>query len=66
VCSSDLQLPVGLIRFAARLMNKASLADRLVESLVIDGSKAREMFGWKPPLTMDEQLKKIALHDSRI
>jgi nucleoside-diphosphate-sugar epimerase len=66
-CKSQFhQLPVGLIRFAARLMNKASLADRLVESLVIDGSKAREMFGWKPPLTMDEQLKKIALHDSRI
>jgi len=59
-------LPVGVIRFAARLMNKSSLADRLLGSLVIDGSKAREMLGWRPPFSMDEQLKKMAIHDSRI
>jgi nucleoside-diphosphate-sugar epimerase len=61
-----LPLPVGLIRFAAQLIGKASHADRLLNSLVIDGSKAREMLGWSPPVTMDEQLKKMALHDSHI
>jgi len=61
-----LPIHVGVIRFAARLMNKASLADRLLGSLVIDGSKAREMLGWSPSFTMDEQLKKMALHDSYI
>ncbi len=66
-CTSHLlPLPVGLIRFAARLMSKASLADRLLGSLVIDGAKARETLGWSPPVTMDEQLKKMALHDSHI
>ena len=66
-CTSHLfPLPVGLIRFAARLMSKASLADRLLGSLVIDGSKAREMLGWSPPVTLDEQLKKMALYDSHI
>jgi nucleoside-diphosphate-sugar epimerase len=61
-----LPLPAGLIRFVARLMSKASLADRLLGSLVIDGSKAREMLGWHPPLTMDEQLQRMVLHDSHI
>ncbi len=61
-----LPLPVGVIQFAARLMNKASLADCLVGSLVIDGSKARDMLGWRPLVTMDEQLKKMALHDPNI
>jgi nucleoside-diphosphate-sugar epimerase len=61
-----LPLPPGLIRFAARLISNAPLADRLLGSLVIDGSKAREMLGWNPPVTMDEQLKKMALHDSHI
>lgn len=61
-----LPLPVGVIRFAAGLMNKTSLADRLVGSLVIDGSKARNMLGWTPPLSMDEQLIKMALYDAHI
>ena len=66
-CNSHLlPLPVGGIRFAARLMSKASIADRLLGSLVIDDSKAREMLGWRPPVTMDEQLQRMALHDSHI
>ena len=61
-----LPLPAGGVRFAARLINKEFLADRLLGSLLIDGSKAQEMLGWSPPFTMDEQLKKMALHDSHI
>lgn len=64
--SHFLPLPVWGIRFAARLMNNKSLADRLLGSLVIDDSKAREMLGWRPPVTMDEQLQRMALHDSHI
>lgn len=61
-----LPMPNWAIRFAARLMNKAPLADRFLGSLVIDNSKAREMLGWRPSFTMDEQLKKMAIHDSHI
>lgn len=57
-------LPVGVIKVTARLMNKASLADRLLGSLILDGSKAWEMLGWSPSVTMDEQLKKMAFYDS--
>lgn len=66
-CNTQLlPIPTGVIRFAARLINKAPLADRLLGSLVIDGSKARELLGWSPPLTMDEQLSKMAQYDAHI
>lgn len=56
----------SLVRLAARCTGNASLAKRLFGSLVIDDSNARQMLGWHPPTTMDEQLKKMALHDSRV
>lgn len=58
--------PVGLMYVAARLIGKGSVADRLFGSLAVDNSKARQMLGWHPPSSMDEQLKKMALHDSRV
>lgn len=64
-CKSQLfSVPVGLMRLAARCTGKSSLADRLFGSLVVDDSKARQMLGWHPPSSMDEQLQKMALHDS--
>ncbi len=55
---------VDLMRLAAPCTRKSSLADRLFGSLVVDNSKARQMLGWRPPSSMDEQLQKMALHDS--
>lgn len=60
------RVPEGLMRVAARWMGKASITDRLFGSLVIDDSKARKMLGWYPQLSMDEQLQKMAQHDSRV
>lgn len=66
-CSNRLfSVPVGLIRLAARCAGKSSLADRLLGSLTIDDSKARQMLGWYPPVSMDEQLKKMAQYDSLV
>lgn len=59
-------VPVRLMHMVARWMGKASVADRLLGSLVVDDSKARQMLGWHPPSSMDEQLQKMALHDSRV
>jgi nucleoside-diphosphate-sugar epimerase len=59
-------VPVGLMRLAARFTGKSSLADRLFGSLVVDDSKARQMLGWHPPSTMDDQLQRMALHDLRV
>jgi len=55
-----LPVPVGLMRFFAKLLGKEDVANRLFGSLQVDSSKARDLLDWKPVITMDEQLKKIA------
>ncbi len=66
-CSSRLfSVPVGLMRLAAKYTGKSAAAERLLGSLVIDDSKARYMLGWRPSVSMDEQLQKMALHDSSV
>jgi nucleoside-diphosphate-sugar epimerase len=59
-------VPTRLIRLLASTMGKGAMADRLLGSLVVDSSKAQRLLGWKPLVSMDEQLQKMALHDSRI
>jgi len=51
-------VPVNLMRLAAKLVGKGAVADRLFDSLQVDSSKARALLGWKPVITMDEELKK--------
>ena len=53
-------VPVSWMRFAAGLIGKADVANRLFGSLQVGSSKARKLLGWQPVITMDEQLKKIA------
>lgn len=60
-----LPIPDLWIQTAARLLGKRAVADRLLGSLVVDTSKARGLLGWKPVVSMDEQLEKMAFHDSR-
>lgn len=60
-----LPVPVGLMRGAARLLGKTAVADRLLGSLQVDASKARDLLGWTPPVTMHEQLRKMALYDAQ-
>ena len=55
-----LPVPVSWMRFAARLIGKRDVANRLFSSLLIDSSKARDLLGWHPVTSMDQQLKKIA------
>jgi len=52
-------VPVGLMTFVAKLLGKEDVANRLFGSLQVDSTKARALLGWKPVVTMDEQLKKI-------
>lgn len=53
-------VPLSLMNFAARLIGKGDMANRLFGSLQVDSSKARDLLGWMPITTMDEQLKKTA------
>lgn len=52
-------VPPAWMRFGARLLGKTAAADRLLGSLVIDSSKARALLGWRPVVTMDEQLRQL-------
>jgi nucleoside-diphosphate-sugar epimerase len=58
-----LPVPTGLMRFSARLMGKGEVANRLFGSLQVDSSKARELLGWQPVITMPEQLLKTVAAD---
>lgn len=61
-----LPIPVSWIKTVAGFLGKSDVADRLLGSLVVDSSKARELLGCKPVVSMDMQLKKMASHDSCI
>jgi len=55
-----LPIPISIMTLAAKLLGKGDMANRLFGSLQVDSSKARDLLGWKPVITMDEQLKKMA------
>ena len=54
-------LPLGAVHnkrsFVAGLLGKKDVADRLFGSLQVDSSKARDLLGWTPVVTMDEGLR---------
>jgi nucleoside-diphosphate-sugar epimerase len=52
-------VPVFIMTFIAKLLGKGAVANRLFGSLQVDSSKARELLGWQPVVTMDEQLSKM-------
>lgn len=69
-----LPIPVGIMRFVAKLLGKEAVADRLFGSLQVDISKARNLLGWAPLISVDEGLRRFvadmpisqAMGDSKI
>jgi nucleoside-diphosphate-sugar epimerase len=59
-----LPVPAPWIYAAATIFGKGAVAQRLLGSLAVDNSKARELLGWTPVISMDEQLQKMARYDS--
>lgn len=53
-----LPIPVPIMEFCARAIGKDEIARRLFGSLHVDCSKARDLLGWEPVITMAEQLEK--------
>ena len=51
--------PVFIMIFLADILGKRDIANRLFGSLQVDSSKAHDLLGWTPVVTMDEQLAKI-------
>lgn len=55
-----ISFPVNIMKTFARLAGRKDFSDRLFQSLVVDSSKAFELLGWKPVISMKEQLSKMA------
>ena len=55
-----LPVPQILLKSGLELIGKGDVAQRLCGSLQVDISKARNLLGWKPPLSMDEGLLQTA------
>jgi UDP-glucose 4-epimerase len=55
-------VPTTVLMAGATLLGKREVATRLCGSLQVDITKARELLGWLPPITMDEGLRASARH----
>jgi nucleoside-diphosphate-sugar epimerase len=51
-------VPAGMLTFGAGLLGKKAVAQRLLGSLQVDISKARNLLGWEPPLSVEEGLRR--------
>lgn len=51
-------VPAGMLMFGATLLGKKAAAQRFLGSLQVDISKARNVLGWEPPLTLEEGLRR--------
>lgn len=51
-----ISFPGVLLRASARVFGKKSMANRLLDNLQVDARKAQRLLGWRPTMTMDEQL----------
>lgn len=55
-----LPVPASLLEFAAAMVGKRAVARRLCGNLQVDISKARNILGWYPPVSVDEGLRRTA------
>ncbi len=51
-------VPVAWMRLAAQLTGREATISRLVDSLVIDSSKASRLLGWKPPFAFEAGIRR--------
>lgn len=60
VSSRLFPFPLTLLEFAANVVGRKAMVNRLCGSLQVDIGKARSLLGWNPPLTLDQGLMKVA------
>lgn len=51
-------VPAGLLMLVATLLGNKAVAQRLLGSLQVDISKARDLLGWQPPVSVAEGLRR--------
>jgi nucleoside-diphosphate-sugar epimerase len=57
--------PASLLMLGATVLGKKAVAQRLLGSLQVDISKARNLLGWEPPVSVEEGLKRCFSADAR-
>ncbi|MBK8892427.1 MAG: SDR family oxidoreductase [Dechloromonas sp.] len=57
-----IQVPAGLIVFGAKLIGRPGIAQRLCGSLQADIGKTKALLGWSSPISVDEGLRRTAVH----
>ncbi|UZZ08807.1 SDR family oxidoreductase [Ectopseudomonas mendocina] len=57
-------VPAALLSLGAALLGKRAVAQRLLGSLQVDISKARELLGWEPPVSVQEGLRRCVRDSS--
>ena len=53
-------VPPGLLKLGATLLNKPGIYQRLCGSLQLDIAKTRQLLDWTPPVSVDEGLRRAA------
>jgi len=64
VPSNLIPLPASVLMFIASLLGKKEIAQRLLGSLQVDISKARDLLGWTPPLSVEEGLRRCFVRNA--
>lgn len=57
-----LPVPSWLLKTGALMLGKPALAQRLCGSLQVDIRRTRELLDWTPPVSIDEALRRTAVH----
>jgi len=52
-------VPASWLRFAGRLLGRTEAVRRLVDNLQLDITKAQQVLGWHPPLTVEEGMRRL-------
>ncbi len=55
-----LPVPVSWLRLGARLLGKQDMLQKLCESLQVDIEKNRQLLGWTPPYTIEQELARTS------
>lgn len=55
-----LPVPVGLLRLATVLLGRREVAQRICGWLQVDITKTKDLLNWKPPLTLNQGLSRVA------
>jgi len=59
-----LPVPASLLRLIANALGKKAMGQSLLDSLQVDISKARELLGWEPPVSVKEGLRRCVRDSS--